>query len=125
MRFRVCWYRWDDLPIPSDVLAKPHSDRTTHLFIEVEHQGSWQPVDATWDSQLSPAFPVNNWGEPMQIAVRQLALMSPSESERYARTVSAPETELDIKRYHAFNKSLNRWLDRERLRQQSDLKLVA
>ncbi len=35
-RFQVCEFRWSDLHLPQELLLVPHSDISTHVYVETK-----------------------------------------------------------------------------------------
>lgn len=60
-RYRVCEFRWSDIGLPPEVLAVPHADDSTHVYVEVLVDGRWTILDPTWDSGLASVLPVTEW----------------------------------------------------------------
>ncbi len=56
-------YKWEQLDLPSDILAIPHDSLEYHFFLEVlvPEKNIWVIVDPTWDSGLSKLFEIAKW----------------------------------------------------------------
>lgn len=63
VRQRLCWFRWEELGLPREVLEIEHEEMPSHQFLEVliPETGKWVMVDPTWDSKLGKILPINNW----------------------------------------------------------------
>lgn len=63
VRGRIGEMRWQDTPLPANIIALYPSDITaTHFFAEMEVDGTWYPLDASWDKDLHKAgFPLCTW----------------------------------------------------------------
>lgn len=115
-RYRVCWFRWSDLQISTDVASVPHEDDCTHVYLELKMSDVWKIVDATWDPGLASVLPVNEWveGQDMQVAVPAVKTLSPEESDKYIRALTAHDAEIDMQKHRAFYQALNAWFERVR-----------
>lgn len=103
-RLRHGIFSWDDLPLPPSVWSLPHDELATHTFLEIKINGTWCPVDATWDTDLAPLFKANMWdGESStRLAVSTREVFSPDSP-----APAAP----DMAHHSAFYSELDRWLD--------------
>jgi hypothetical protein len=113
VRWRVCRFRWSDLPLPERVRAFPHEDRATHAYLEVFVEGSWIPVDLTWDDRLASIFPIANWdGHSATIlAVPAQSVFSPEESLMLVQPEDEAKSRAeDLAKNGEFLSALNQWL---------------
>jgi hypothetical protein len=118
-RWRICWFRWSDLPIPKDILNLPHTDESTHLYLELFIDGTWLTLDASWDKGLAAILPVSIWSEPFKgtpIAVPAYQTLSPEESETYMNSLADEEAEEDLQKNGLFFQALNTYLNEIRQR---------
>lgn len=115
-RYRICWFKWSDIALPPDVASVPHDDDCTHVYLEVNIDGTWKIVDATWDPGLRSIFPVNEWidGEEMTVAVPSRKTLSPEDSEEYMQALTSEDIETDMKKHHDFYQVFNEWLENAR-----------
>lgn len=62
-RHKLCWFKWEKLSLPPEVLQIAHEDLPSHQFLEVliPETGKWATVDPTWDYQLAAVLPINEW----------------------------------------------------------------
>lgn len=112
-RYRICWFRWSDTPIPSTLRTLPHEDDCTHLYLEILIDDHWLPVDATWDPGLAPLLPISLWSTPFNgttVAVPSYKTLSPEDSEADMRAFNVEVVEQDLKKNGIFFKALNDWL---------------
>ncbi len=112
VRWRVCTFKWSDLPIPQDVSVVPHDDNSTHVYLEVMIEGAWKKVDVTWDKGISSALPVNEWDgvSDTPIAVPVISVHSPEESLVIVEAESKEVVEADLRVNGKFYDAFNRWL---------------
>lgn len=111
-QYRVCTFNWSDLDLPNELLTIPHENESTHVFLEVEIDGLWKNVDATWDQSLSKILPINSWdGESnTQIAVPVVKLFS-IEKSKQIMSAGDNSTIEDLKINGEFYKKINEWLE--------------
>lgn len=116
-RWRVCTFKWSTLHLPESVLAVPHSDDTTHAYLEITINSKWKKVDATWDMPLRKIFPVNEWDgvSDTTIAVPCISLYSPEESASIMANETQEMIENDLNINWKFYEALNKWLEEIRL----------
>lgn len=102
-RLRHGAFSWDDLPLPSGVWSLPHDELATHTFLEINLNGTWCPVDATWDTELAPIFKPNSWDgqSPTRLAMPVRAVFCPFHKK----------DSIDLEHHAAFYSELGRWLD--------------
>lgn len=117
-RYRVCLFCWSALKLPPELLAIPHDDDCTHVFLEIKIDGRWVKVDATWDSGVKKILPVNNWDgrSDTPLAVPAIEIFSPEKSERIMRTGSDEKTLADLRVNGRFYQAFNKWLEVNRQR---------
>lgn len=115
-KYKVCAFKWSDLKLPEELLATPHEDTSTHVYLEVEIDNVWKVVDATWDSHLSKILPVNTWdGESdTKIAVPALETFSDEKSRFIMDSENQSSIESDLKTNGEFYKKFNDWLESKR-----------
>lgn len=116
VRWRICDFRWSDLPIPKNVLVIPHDDEAQHAYLEVKLEGEWKTVDATWDAGLHRVLDVADWDglSATPIAVPCSATLSPEESAKLMSAIDTEAIQHDLGRNGEFYKALNDWLDKVR-----------
>lgn len=116
VRWRVCTFKWSDIPLPTEVSEIAHADNSTHAYLEVERDGVWKKVDATWDSRLSSILPVTEWDgdSDTALAVPSLETYSPEESAQIISDESSEIIERDLKINKEFYSSFNQWLEQAR-----------
>jgi hypothetical protein len=49
VRHRLCTFKWNSLNLPKKLQNILHDNDSSHTFLEVEINGEWKIVDATWD----------------------------------------------------------------------------
>lgn len=115
-RYRVCDFRWSDLPLPDEVLCVPHSPAATHVYLEVHQDDKWIAIDPTWDMGLSSVFPIASWDgtSSTSIAVNPLKLYSDEESRIIMEEPNTVENAVDLKINRLFYQKLNDWLEEQR-----------
>lgn len=111
-RYRVCDFVWSDLPLDPEVLAIPHDNQSTHVYLEVRHGKDWLNVDPTWDAGLHMIFPTTVWDgtTSTSIAVTPLHLYSDTESLQIMEHEDDGAAANDIRNNRAFYAALNAWL---------------
>lgn len=109
-RFREGTFRWEDLPIPSQLLKHAHPNPDYHVWLEVSLNNEWKTIDATWDPGLTEILPVNMWSnaDNMNVAFPILSL-TPLEEVEVTKDPPA-DYEDHIKPYIDFFKGINNWL---------------
>lgn len=104
-------FRWDDLPIPKDILTLPHEDPAYHVWLEIFIDNEWRVVDVSWDEKLSSVLPANKWSYPlnMKIAVPVIELVP---KEKIEITFSPlPEWQEEIEYNKKFFMAVNEWME--------------
>ena len=114
-QYRVCWFRWSDLALPEDVASVPHEDACSHVYLEVNIDGAWKVVDATWDPGLASALPVNEWEGEMRVAVPATKTLSREESEAYMASLTSQDAQTDLEKHGKFYRALNEWFEKVRM----------
>lgn len=117
-RYRVCDFKWSDLPLPDEVLCVPHSPAATHVYLEVQQGDEWIAIDPTWDTALNGVFPIASWDgiSSTSIAVAPLKLYSDEESRMIMEEPNAVQNAVDLKINRLFYEKLNSWLEQQRTR---------
>ena len=117
VRFRECTFLWSELGLPKKILAIPHKDKNSHIYLEVyiPKKKKWVAIDTTWDSGLSKVFKVNEWdGESRtSIAVKPITTYPPKKSamDEKKDEKDIKGTVKDLKRNRKFYIAVNRWMD--------------
>lgn len=114
VRFRICTFKWKDLNIPAELQNIPHDDNSSHIYCEINLQGTWIIMDATWDQQLRGLYPINEWNgkSDTTIAVPAGEIFSPAKSLDYYQHTSSPEAVIaDLKLNGAFYQAFNEYLE--------------
>jgi hypothetical protein len=116
VRHRVCSFNWSSIDLPDQVRSVPHQDSSMHSFLEIQKEGQWIPVDATWDEAISSVLPSNTWDGKSEtpVAVRIDQVFSPEESENIMTGPSGQETEHDLEVNGLFYAAFNEWLAKVR-----------
>lgn len=114
--YRVCEFRWSDLPLPKEVLEEPHEDVSTHVYLEVLIDENWIHIDPTWDSGLRSILPISEWDgkHSTQIAVRPTKVYSEEESKKIMMGEDPVAFETDMKTSGRFYKALNLYFEKVR-----------
>ncbi|MBL7169602.1 MAG: hypothetical protein ISS48_01110 [Candidatus Aenigmarchaeota archaeon] len=78
VKYYLVKFRWEELPIPKDILNLFDEKIHYHLAMKVKLDGEWIWVDPTWDPELEKAgFPVTkNWNgkSDTKLAVKPLEI---------------------------------------------------
>ncbi len=87
-RARICYFKWEELGLPEEIMRIDHEEKPMHLYLEVmpATREDWVSVDATWNKELGrTGFKIADWdGKKATIlAVKPINIMSPEKSERY------------------------------------------
>lgn len=117
VRYRLCTFRWSSLALPKELQILPHEDDSSHTYLEIEINGEWKIVDATWDRGLKNLFIVNEWDgkSDTDIAVPCIECLSPEKSLEYIKNISAPGAIIaDLKVNREFYEAFNKWLELNR-----------
>lgn len=112
-RYRICWFHWRDLPLPASLIAIPHDDNSSHLYLEVQIDGIWRTLDATWDPGLASAFPIATW-EDAPVAVPSYETLSPEESSAYLAKLTVEDAADDLLKHGMFFMAINHWFEQLR-----------
>lgn len=122
-RHILCTFRWEDLPLPADVMKHSHDAEDTHEYLEVftPEDGKWVKVDPNWDSRLRSSFNIAEWDgvHDTILAVTPLRTYSPEESEEIIKAEEAQDASARIayiERNRDFFQSLNVWLAHQRVK---------
>lgn len=112
-RYRVCWFRWSDIALPSNVSSTPHDDECSHVYLEIKSDDSWTIIDATWDPGLVSILPINEWidGKNMTVAVPATKTLSPDDSATLMAGITPHDIEADLQKHHTFYRALNAWFE--------------
>lgn len=82
-RYKVCDFRWDDLPLPKKILKLHHEPIDTHAYLEVyvPERGVWVALDPTLDSGLGKHLKIAKWDglSSTSLAVNALRVWPDSE----------------------------------------------
>lgn len=110
IRWRVCAFRWSDLPLPAEIHAVPHNDDAAHAYLEIHISNVWRIVDATWDAGLNSILPVAIWdgAGDTDVAVPARETYSPEESTRIMQS-DRSGFDVDLEQNRNFYEALNRW----------------
>ena len=105
-------FRWEDLPLPEELLRLEHVELEHHRHVEVflPAVGRYVQVDPTWDAPLKAVFPLAEWDgqADTQIAVPVLRTYSPEDGElEYARITAAAEQHSYLGKMHSFLAAFN------------------
>lgn len=116
VRYRVCVFLWDDIPLPEDVKKVPHDKDCTHTYVEIFLEGRWKVVDPTWDNGLKNIFHINEWDgkSDTEIAVIPIKIFTPLKSLSIVSDQTKEVIDDDLNRNREFYKALNEWLNRIR-----------
>ncbi len=117
VRWRVCAFKWSDIPLPKEVADVPHGDNCTHAYLEVLVAGEWKKVDATWDKPLRGILPVSDWDgiSDTAVAVPCLELYSLEDSAKVIADEVPEVIAADLVVNGKFYEAFNNWLETERL----------
>ncbi len=112
VRYRVCSYLWEELPLPKEILNIPHDPNPAHVYLEVFIDNKWINLDPTWDPGLKNILPVNTWDgrSDTRIAVNPIKLFSLKESARIMSDQPKELIEEDLAKNKEFYKAFNEWI---------------
>lgn len=115
-RYRVGTFRWSALNLPPALLAIPHQDEGTHVFLEVKISDRWVKVDASWDRGLKNILPVNEWDGHFDctVAVPIIETFSPAKSEQIMLQWNQETISVEDKNNGQFYRAFNKWLEENR-----------
>ena len=118
VRWRICTFVWSEMNIPKNILEVNHDDNASHAYLEININGLWNAVDATWDKKLSPVFSIGEWdGEnATEIGVQCKEIYSPEESEEIMLSLNNTNEfkkafEEDFAINGKFYRAFNDWLE--------------
>lgn len=117
VRYRLCTFKWSSLNLPKELRDTLHNDDSSHTYLEIEINGEWKIIDATWDKGLENLFVVNEWDgkSDTKIAVPFIECLSSEKSLEYIKHISTSEAiKSDLKVNGNFYKAFNEWLDNYR-----------
>jgi uridine kinase len=116
VRWRVCSFRWSDLKLPIELTRVPHENDSTHAFLEVNMNGRWIVVDATWDSALKDVLSINDWDgiSDTPVAAPVIELFSLEKSKQIMENENPDETKKDLEKNGVFYDAFNQWLENVR-----------
>lgn len=111
-------FRWSDTNLPKEIIAKPHADNCSHMFVSLKNSlGTEIFIDPTWNIELKKAgFPVAEWdGETSTLmAVPCYRVLTVKESEEYLKGLdSKKDLEESGKLYEAINDYCDSFLGKE------------
>lgn len=116
VRYRVCVFLWDQLPLPKEIMKIPHDKDCTHTYLEIFMDNKWRTLDATWDIGLKGVFYVNEWDgkSSTQIAVKPIKIFPLKKSLSIVKNQTKEVIDNDLSRNKNFYIALNKWLERVR-----------
>ncbi|MAS87800.1 MAG: hypothetical protein CMH30_07490 [Micavibrio sp.] len=115
VRGRFCEMDWNDTPLPKDLVKLyPEDLLATHFYIEIEENGNWRALDASWNKELEErGFPICTWEGDNPIGLKVKKLYNFDEQTAYLEEASKDEIVEDyFTRAAPFLKALNKWLDK-------------
>ncbi|OFY50869.1 MAG: hypothetical protein A2W85_10265 [Bacteroidetes bacterium GWF2_41_31] len=117
VRYRVCTFCWSDLSIPEEILNLQKDDIATHVYLEVDIDGTWIKVDPTWDAGLGNILPVADWDGKTDtlLAVASIEVYSVEKSAEImsdcqSEDVAQNRSDIDV----GFEIAFNAWLEKNR-----------
>jgi hypothetical protein len=116
VRYRVCAFLWSSLNLPPEIEKIPHDDDCTHAYLEINIEGVWKILDATWDKKLKGIFHINEWDgkSDTEIAVKPIQTFTPERSLEIVLDQTEEVIKKDLKINGEFYKAFNEWLDKIR-----------
>ena len=116
VRYRVCSFLWSSIKLPSKVKEKPHKDNCYHTYLEININGKWKVLDATWDSKLKNIFHINKWNgkTSTEISVKPIKIFSPEKSEAIVKKRNMKGFLKNREKNGQFFQSFNKWLEENR-----------
>ncbi len=93
--------------LPNELRRIPHSDSSSHVYLEFLSGDKWIALDPTWDKGLASVLPVTVWDgkSNTQIAIRPSTIYSPQDHIDFIYSQEDLETNGEF--YRAFNN----WLE--------------
>ena len=116
VRYRVCVFLWSGLNLPPELANIPHDDDCTHTYLEINIEGNWKILDATWDNKLKNLFHINEWDgkSDTKIAVKPTKIFTPQKSLEIVNNQNEEVINKDLEINREFYKNFNEWLDKNR-----------
>lgn len=105
--------RWEDTKFPQNIADLwPKDVIATHFYLEIQENGVWRPLDASWDRDLaSKNFDIPQFNGDNCPCIPALQLFTPQEHADYMATFADPAV---LAAYMAqtlpFVKAANLWL---------------
>jgi hypothetical protein len=117
LRYMICTFKWSSINLPYKLIKIPHKDKCYHTYLEVNIDGAWKILDATWDSGLKDIFPINEWDgkSDTKIGVKPKKIFSPTESAKIIQKRSKEGFIKDRKLNGRFYMAFNKWLEQNRV----------
>ncbi len=115
VRYRVCFFYWNDLPIPTLILSYRNSIQSTHIYVEIKLDGKWHALDPIWDNGLEQTFHVTK--ELGELGIPCGAVLSPKESGKFVHSLW--RAQIDGPKNRRFNMAFNAWLIKQRQKMES------
>lgn len=113
VRDRIGLMSWESTPTPRDIVALYPADiPATHYFLEIEKDGHWRALDASWDKDLEKAgFPIAEFGGRRCPGIKTERVFTQTEQDAYLKEWSSPSRIADyFQRAGPFLRALNAWL---------------
>jgi hypothetical protein len=116
VRYRVCIFLWSSLNLPPELKRISHSNNCTHTYLEINIDGDWKILDATWDVGLKKIFHINEWDgkSDTEIAVKPVKIFTPKRSLEIVSNQNEEIINKDLEINGKFYKCFNEWLDENR-----------
>ena len=116
VRYRVCVFLWSSLNLPPGLEKIPHDDDCTHTYLEINIDGNWKILDATWDIGLKNLFHINKWDgkSNTEIAIKTTKIFTPQKSLEIVSNQNEEVINKDLEINSEFYKGFNQWGDKNR-----------
>ena len=116
VRYKVCVFLWESMNLPENLKNIPHEKDCTHTYLEINIDGDWKILDATWDVGLEGIFHVNRWDgkSDTEIAVKPIKIFDSDKSLEIVNSQDDDVISKDLKINGKFYKVFNEWLQKNR-----------
>jgi len=116
VRYRVCAFLWSSLNLPPELESIPHDKDCTHTYLEININGDWKILDATWDKGVKNILQVNEWDgkSDTKIGVKSIKIFTPQKSLEIVNNQNEELINKDLEINGEFYKGFNEWLVKNR-----------
>ncbi len=119
VRGRIGEMDWSKTPAPQSVLALlPNDILSTHFYIEVFRDGTWQLFDPSWEVSMGDKLgvPVSTWDGPNEsgFAITKVYTLEEQTAYYEEKMGNPARVQEDLERLMPFFTAFNAWLDEVR-----------